>query len=118
MLKDIRERSVNEVWHKEYFEICKFRISNLAYEKMLEEINRIIDEKLKTNSKIVVKQIVPKTRWVDTIWDEAYTQACSHDDCYSGQFVGLLMCQELIKRDETWYFVKKNLATNMVYFTK
>lgn len=118
LLKHVNEKIVNEVWHYDYFELCKFRISDNAYKKMIDEINKVIDENLKEKSKIVVKKLVPKRVWINTTWDEAYTKACSHDDCYSAQFIGLLMCQELIKREETWYFLKKDLATNMVYFTK
>ena len=118
MLKNINEKNINEVWHKKYFEICKLRMSETSYKKMIEEINIIIDEKLKSNSKLIVRKIFPKKAWKNTIWEEAYTKACSQDDCYSGQFVGLLVCQELIARGETWYFIKSDVASNMVYFNK
>jgi len=118
MLKNINENTINEVWHKNYFEICKLRLSKSSYEIMIEEINKVIDEKLKSNSKLVVRSIFPRNIWRNTIWEEAYTKACSQDDCYSGQFVGLLVCQELILREETWYFIKTDVSSNMVYFTK
>ena len=106
MLKNINENIIDEVWHKKYFEVCKIRMSESSYEKMIKEINNIIDEKLKNNTNLIVRKIFPRRNWLNSIWEEAYTKACSHDDCYSGQFIGLLVCQELIARDETWYFIK------------
>ena len=118
MLKSINEKTIYEVWHSNYFEICKLRMTDTSYKKMIVEINNIIDEKLKNNSKLIVRKIFPRKVWTNTIWEEAYTKACSHDDCYAGQFIGLLVCQELIAREETWYFIKNDVSSNMVYFYK
>jgi len=118
MLKNINETSLLEVWYYDYFEICKKRVSLESYNIMLKEVNDFIDDTKKENVNLVVKKIIPKCDWRHSIWNEAYTQACSSDDCYSAQFVGLLVCQELIKRDDTWYFVKRDVASNMIYFNR
>lgn len=116
MLKHINNKIVKEVWHQDYFEICKNRVSSESYNKMIKEINKIIDENKNSNSKIVVKTLIPKKHWLNSTWKEAFTQACAQDDCYAAQFLGLLVCQELILREETWYFTKNDVASNMIYF--
>lgn len=119
MLKNIiHDKAINEVWYKEYFEICKSRVSSEAYKNMISEIHKFIDVKLKSNTKIIVKDLLPKKTYLNTTWEEAFTQACAYDDCYADQFVGLLLCQELISRDETWYFIEQKLSFDMVYFRK
>ncbi|MDC0932392.1 hypothetical protein OAR97_00960 [Arcobacteraceae bacterium] len=118
MVRNINETLIEEVWHHDYFEICKKRLSDEAYTHMLEVVHDFIDNTKKIDEKLVVKRIIPKLDWRHSLWNEAYTQACSSDDCYSAQFVGLLVCQELIKRDDTWYFIKRDVASNMVYFNR
>jgi len=118
MLRNINESIVDEVWHHDYFEICKKRISTEAYHKMLKEVHKFIDTTKKLNTNLIVKKIIPKVDWRHSLWNEAYTQACSSDDCYSAQFVGLLVLQELMKREDTWYFIKKDVASNMIYFSR
>jgi hypothetical protein len=118
MLKNINETVVKEVWHHDYFEICKKRLTKESYGVMLKVVHDFIDNTKEIKSDLVVKKIIPKRDWRHSIWNEAYTQACSSDDCYSAQFVGLLVIQELIKRDDTWYFIKKDVASNMIYFNR
>ena len=45
-----------------------------------------------------------------------YSKACGNDEEYSAKFFGLLLCQALIDRDETWYFIKQDIARGMIYF--
>lgn len=118
MLRNINETIVDEVWHHDYFEICKKRLSTEAYTNMLNLVHSFIDNTKEVKEKLVVKKIIPKRDWRHTIWNDAYTQACSSDDCYSAQFVGLLVLQELIKREDTWYFIKRDVASNMIYFNR
>ena len=118
MLKNINETIVEKVWHHDYFEVCKQRLSPESYIIMIQEINKFIDNTKERNTDLIVKKIIPKRDWRHSIWNEVYTQACSSDDCYSAQLVGLLVLQELIKRDDTWYFVKTDVASNMIYFNR
>lgn len=108
---------VKEVWDKEYLEILKNRISKESYLKMTNEINAIIDEKQNNHSKIIIENFIPKNYWTNETWNEAFTLACLSDYSYATQFLGLMICQELILRKETWYFKKNTKSLDMIYFT-
>ena len=118
MLKNINETIVDEVWHHDYFEICKNRLSDESYDVMLKEVHSFIDNTKEIDANLVIKKIIPKRDWRHSLWAEVFTQACSCDDCYSAQFIRLLVIQELIKRDDTWYYVKRDVASNMIYFNR
>ena len=116
MLSSINYDFVNTVWHKAFFDASKSRLSNEEYESMVDELNNIIQKSIDDNSDIVVSSFIPGHDWSNTIWDAIYSKACGCDEEYSAQFFGLLLCQVLIDREETWFFIKQDVARGMIYF--
>ena len=83
---------------------------------MTDELNKIVQKSIDEKSDIVVSSFIPGSDWSDTVWDAIYSKACGHDEEYSAQFFGLLLCQVLIDREETWFFIKQDVARGMIYF--
>lgn len=117
MLSSIEGNLIKTVWHKKFFDPAKNRLSDSEYQAMVDELNRIIQEKIDDNSDIVVSSFIPGSNWSGTVWDPIYSKACGFDFDYAAQFFGLLVCQVLINRNETWYFIKQeSTAKGMTYF--
>ena len=116
MLSSINYDFVNIVWHKQFFDASKSRLSNEEYESMVNELNNIIQKSIDDNSNIVVSSFIPGSDWSNTVWDAIYFKACGCDEEYSALFFGLLLCQVLIDREETWFFIKQDVARGMIYF--
>ena len=117
MLSSIEDNIVNTVWHKKFFDASKYWLSDNEYQAMIDELNRVIQGKLDNKEQVVVPSFIPGSDWSDTVWDPIYTKACGFDFDYSAQFFGLLVCQVLIDREETWYFIKQEVAARgMIYF--
>jgi hypothetical protein len=117
MLSSIEKNIINTVWYKKFFDASKQWLSNDEYQAMVDELNRIIQEKLDNKEQVVVAGFIPGSDWSDTVWDPIYTKACASDFDHSAQFFGLLVCQVLIDREETWYFIKQEVAArSMIYF--
>ena len=116
MLSSIEDNIVNAVWHKKFFDASKHWLSDDEYQAMIDELNIIIQKSIDDNSDIIVAGFIPGSDWSGTVWDPIYTKACGFDFDYSAQFFGLLVCQVLIDRDETWYFIKQDVARSMIYF--
>jgi len=116
MLSSIDCDFVNIVWHKAFFDASKSRLSNEEYQDMILELNHIVQKSIEDKSDIVVSSFIPGSDWSDTVWDAIYSKACGNDEEYSAQFFGLLLCQVLIDREETWFFIKQDVARGMIYF--
>ena len=116
MLSSIKPNVVNTVWHKKFFDASKHWLSNDEYQAMVDELNRIIQKSIDDNSDIVVSSFIPGSDWSGTVWEPIYTKACGFDFDHAAQFFGLLVCQVLIDREETWYFIKQDVARSMIYF--
>lgn len=116
MLSNISYDFVKTVWHKAFFDASKSRLSDEEYKAMTYELNRIVQKSIDEKSDIVVSSFIPGSNWSDTVWDPIYSKACGHDEEYSAQFFGLLLCQVLIDREETWFFIKQDVARGMIYF--
>jgi hypothetical protein len=117
MLSSIEKNIINTVWYKKFFDASKQWLSDDEYQAMVDELNRIIQEKLDNKEQVVVSSFIPGSDWSDTVWDPIYTKACGSDFDHAAQFFGLLVCQVLIDREETWYFIKQEVAARgMIYF--
>ena len=117
MLSSIGCDFVKTVWHKPFFDASKSRLSLEEYQLMIGELNKIVQNSIDTKSDIVVAGFIPGKDWTGTVWDPIYSKACGHDEEHSAQFFGLLVCQVLIDREETWYFLKQEVtAKGMIYF--
>ena len=116
MLSSIEDNIVNTVWHKKFFDASKNWLSDDEYQAMIDELNRIVQNSIDDNSDIIVSSFIPGSDWSGTVWDPIYTKACGFDFDHSAQFFGLLVCQVLIDRKETWYFIKQDVARGMIYF--
>ena len=116
MLSSIENNIVNTVWYKKFFDASKSWLSDDEYQAMIDELNRVIQEKLDNKEQVVVSSFIPGSDWSDTVWDPIYTKACGFDFDHAAQFFGLLVCQVLIDREETWYFIKQDVARGMIYF--
>jgi len=116
MLSSIDYDFVKTVWHKNFFDASKSRLSNEEYKNMTDELNKIVQKSVDEKSDIVVSSFIPGSDWSDTVWDPIYSKACGYDEEYSAQFFGLLLCQVLIDREETWFFIKQDVARGMIYF--
>ena len=118
MLSSINESSVNTVWHKDFFDICKSRLNEKEMGLMVNELNKVVDESIENNADVVVSSFIPGSNWTNTVWDPIYSKACLYHEEHSAQFFGLLVCQVLIDRKEKWYFIKQDVAKGMIYFKK
>ncbi len=116
MLSSIDSKSVMTVWHKKFFDACKSRLSDDEYKVMIDELNRIVQESIDSKKDIVVSSFIPGSDWMNTAWEPIYFKACAHDEEHSAQFFGLLVCQTLMDRGETWYYIKQDIARGMIYF--
>ena len=116
MLSSIDMNMVNTVWYKKFFDASKSYLSDDEYQAMIDELNRIVQKSIDDNSDIVVSSFIPGSDWCGTVWDPIYTKACGFDFDYSAQFFGLLVCQVLMDRVETWFFIKQDVARGMIYF--
>lgn len=116
MLSSINYDLVKTVWHKPFFDASKSRLTLEAYQLMVDELNKIVQNSIDTKSDIVVSSFIPGSDWSGTVWDPIYSKACGNDEEYSAKFFGLLVCQVLIDREETWYFIKQDVARSMIYF--
>ncbi len=115
MLKSIDSNIVKLVWHKEFFDARKKRLTEKEYQNMIIELNRIVQNSIDNQTDIVVSSFIPGSDWKDTVWEPIYRNACSNEE-QSAQFFGLLVCQVLINRRETWFFIKQDIARGMIYF--
>lgn len=117
MLSSIESKKVKTVWHKKFFDACKSRLLDEEYQAMIDELHRIIQKSVDKQENVVVSSFIPGSNWSGTVWDPIYNKACTYDEGYSAQFFGLLVCQALIERPETWYFIKQETAAKgMTYF--
>ncbi len=117
MLSSIEDNIVNTVWHKKFFDACKSRLSDDDYNKMIDELNREVDKSVDSGSDVVIAGFIPGDDWSGTVWEPIYNNACGWDFDHSAQFFGLLVCQVLIDREETWYFIRQEVAAkSMIYF--
>jgi len=116
MLSSIDYDLVKTVWHKPFFDASKSRLTIEEYQMMIDELNKIVQKSIDTKNDIVVAGFIPGSDWSGTVWDPIYSKACGHDEEYSAKFFGLLVCQALIDREETWYFIKQDVARSMIYF--
>ena len=117
MLSSIEGKITETVWHKKFFYASKNWLSDSEYQAMVDELNKNIQQSIDDNSDIVVSSFIPGSDWRGTVWDSIYTKACGFDFDHSAQFFGLLMCQVLIDRKETWYYIKQEtMARGMIYF--
>ena len=116
MLSNIYNDMVETVWHKDFFNACKNRLNNDDYQLMIDELNRVVQKSIESGSEFVVSSFIPGDDWSGAVWDPIYKDACGFDFDHSAQFFGLLVCQVLIDRDETWYFLKQEIARGMTYF--
>ena len=117
MLSSIEMNPINTVWYKKFFDASKQWLSEGEYQAMMDELNRIVQRSLDDNNKVVVSSFIPGSDWTGTVWEPIYTKACGFDFDHAAQFFGLLVCQALIDRKETWYFIKQeSAAKGMIYF--
>jgi hypothetical protein len=116
MLSSIDGNITKAVWHKKFFDASKSWLSQDEYQAMLYELNRIVQKSIDDNSNIVVAGFIPGSNWSGTVWEPIYLKACRYEEDHSAQFFGLLVCQVLIDRKETWYFIKQDVARSMIYF--
>ena len=116
MLNSIEGNKITTVWHKKFFDASKNWLSDDEYETMVDELNRIVQKSIDDGEDIVVSSFIPGSDWSGTVWEPIYTKACGFDFDHSAQFFGLLVCQVLIDRPETWYFIKQDVAKGMIYF--
>jgi len=116
MLSSINYDFVNTVWHKDFFDASKSRLSDEEYKAMTDELNTIVQKSIDDKIKIVVSSFIPGSDWSNTVWDAIYSKACGYDEEFSAKFFGLLLCQVLINREETWFFIKQDVARGMIYF--
>lgn len=117
MLSNIYDNKVKQVWHKKFFDASKAWLSEDEYQAMVDELNRIVQEKVDTQSDIVVSSFIPGSDWSGTVWEPIYTNACKEEYDHAAQFFGLLVCQVLIAREEDWRFIKQEShAKGMIYF--
>ncbi len=116
MLSNINGNIVKNVWHKKFFNVSKGWLSGDEYQKMIDELNNVVQKNIDDGTDIVVSSFIPGSDWRGTVWDPIYTKACGFDFDHSAQFFGLLVCKVLIDRDETWYYIKQDVAKGMIYF--
>jgi len=116
MLSSINYDFINSVWHKDFFNASRSRLSDKDYKAMTNELNTIVQKSIDEKSDIVVSSFILGSYWSDTIWDAIYSKACGCNEEYSAQFFGLLLYQVLIDREETWFFIKQDVARGMIYF--
>lgn len=116
MLSNLDGNIVKTVWHKDFFNVCKNRLSEDEYQTMINELNKIIEKSVETKSDVIVSSFIPGKDWSNTIWDPIYSKACIFHEEHSAQFFGLLVCNVLIDRKEKWYFLKQDIARGMIYF--
>ena len=115
MLSSIEGNLTKAVWYKKFFDASKQWLSEDEYQAMIDELNRVVQKSIDDNSDIVVAGFIPGSDWSGTVWDPIYTKACGFDFDHAAQFFGLLVCQVLIDREETWYFIKQDVARSMIY---
>ncbi len=106
------------VWHKKFYDNCTSRLTDTEYVAMTDELNNIVQKNIDDKSEIIVAGFIPGSDWSQTVWDPIYTKACGKDEELSAKFFGLLVCQVLIDRKETWYFLRQDIARSMIYFMK
>ena len=116
MLNSIEGNKITTVWYKKFFDASKQWLSDDEYEAMVNELNRIVQKNIDGGEDIVVAGFIPGSDWSGTVWEPIYTKACGFDFEHAAQFFGLLVCQVLIDRKETWYFIKQDIAKSMIYF--
>jgi len=82
---------------------------------MVKELNELIEKKIEKKG-VVVAGFLPGSNWSGTAWEAIYLNGCKYDEECSAKFFGLLVCQVLIDRPETWYFIRQDVAKSMIYF--
>lgn len=116
-MRNVDDKSlIKDVWHAEFFNACKSRLKESAYEVMTSELNHKIDQTLESGNEVVVSSFLPGKYWEGTPWEPIYVDACGYEQDHSAMFFGLLVCKVLIERPETWYFLRQNNAQGMTYF--
>lgn len=116
MLSNINGDLVKKVWHKDFFNASKSNLKNDDYQVMIDELNRLVQECIDKGTDVVVSSFIPGSNWSGTVWQPIYNDACRWQEDHSAMFFGLLVCQVLIDREETWYFLKQENAKGMTYF--
>ena len=117
MLSSINDDLVKTVWYKDFFNRAKGDLKNdNDYQIMIDELNRLVQECIDKGSNFVVAGFIPGSDWTGTVWQPIYDDACHGQEDHSAMFFGLLVCQVLIDRKETWYFLKQENVNSMTYF--
>ena len=117
MLCNINYDFVKTVWHKDFFDVAKSELEE-KYNPIIDELNKIVQKSIDEKTDIVVSSFIPGSDWSNTVWEPIYTKACENDEECAAKFFGLLLCQVLIDRKETWFFIKQDIAKGMIYFRK
>jgi len=100
----------------DFYESILGRISEENLRNIIEEINRLIDERIAANDEnILVAGWMPGNDWSDTPFEPIY-EACRLNIEASGWMFGLLVWQAMIDRSEDWVFTKTQDIQSMVYF--
>jgi len=73
MLSSINYNFVNTVWHKDFFDASKSRLSDEEYKAMMDELNKIVQKSIDEKSDIVVSSFIPGSNWSNTVWDAIYS---------------------------------------------
>ena len=67
MLSSIDCNFVNTVWHKNFFDASKSRLSDEEYKNMTDELNKIVQKSIDEKSDIVVSTFIPGSDWSETV---------------------------------------------------
>lgn len=90
---------VTTIPHKRDFDRWKQNISAADYQKVVDAINREVDE-----HEISTAGWIPGSNWDGTVYQPLY-EACGRNKEQSGLFFGLIVFETLMNRtDKTWGF--------------
>ena len=102
MLTSIDGKTYTELPHKNEYDRWMRNIKATDYQRVEDELNRIIDEKVAAGEPVTTGWIVP------TILDGtpfiALYEACNKCETHTGLFLGLIVFDIMMHRPEQWYF--------------
>jgi len=95
----------------EFFDSCVQRLSGRQIEAMRAEINRRFDA-----GDVNTSSWIPGSDWTGTPFEPIYYDACHEDWDSSRWFFGLLVWDTVMQREDSWAFIRQDVAQGLTYF--
>jgi hypothetical protein len=94
-------KRINEVPHAGQFDTLRSRLTEAELGAMVDRINGLVDD---AGAEIATAGWLPGGDWTGTPFLPTYAKAARQNYDVAARFFGQLVCDTIMRRDETWGF--------------